>query len=163
MFIIKRRIEGVVREAFETQCDRQNLYGIFPFNDYFDRFTFWSFSKIMKIHIFTHLTLWKDEKSRRNIAMKRASKHVCSAYDGMDIISQCQLESVHRRSGVLSLLFRMRNHYLWTVFMHLVVISHVALSFYESKNKRTDDYWTIFGRRYSVGVTFHVQFTHNLK
>ena len=84
--------------------------------------------------------------------MERALHHVRSGYSGVDIISQCQLESVNRNHGFLSFLFQMRNHYLWTLFMHLVVIGHVALSFYESKNKRTDATWNFLGREFYVGV-----------
>ena len=125
MYLIKRRIEGVVKDAYETECDRRNIV---------------------------------DEKGRKLIALQRASEHVMGGYRGVDIISQCQLESVNRRSGVLSYLFKIRNHYLWTIFMHVVVITHVALCFFESKSIRTNDTWTIFGRQFYVGVESQLHF-----
>ena len=119
MYLIKRRIEGVVKDAYETECDRRNI---------------------------------SDERGRKLIALERASEHVMGGYTGVDIISQCQLESLNRRSGLLSFLFRIRNHYLWTVFMHVVVITHVALCFFESKSIRNNATWNIFGRDFYVGV-----------
>ena len=98
---------------------------------------------------------FSDLESRQQIAMQRAANHVKSGYKGLDIISQCQLESVYRRSSALSILFKIQNHYLWTIFMHLVVIAHVAMSFVESKKKRNNDTWYILGREFYVGVKFN--------
>ena len=114
MFVIKRKIEGVIKDAFETECDDKEAI---------------------------------DEKSRKEIAMKRASRHVRHAYRGVDIISQCQLECINNgKWSLLSTLFKIRNHYLWTIFMHCIVITHVALSFIESKTRRSNKPMEIFGR-----------------
>ena len=32
MFVIKKRIEGVVKDAFETQCERQDAFGLFAYS-----------------------------------------------------------------------------------------------------------------------------------
>ena len=97
-----------------------------------------------------------DEKQRHRIALDRASKHVKDSYKGVDIISQCQLESITYRSQVMSTLFAIRNHYLWMLFIHIVVIMHVWLSFYESAHVRTNDKWTIFGRDVFVGIDLSI-------
>ena len=88
-----------------------------------------------------------------------AARHVKGSALGLDLISQCQLEILKSNQQekqepqpsktfsqkvqsfflpFLSKAFAIRNHWAWNIFIHIVVISHVALSFFESKTKRTD-------------------------
>lgn len=110
--------------------------------------TFYTLYSILIVLFFVH----KDHKSRRTIALQRASQHIKDSYRSFDLISQCQLEGMARHSTFISLLFYIRNHYLWTIFIHCVIIAHVSLSFLESKTKRTNDHWIINGTQFYVGV-----------